>query len=64
MRAAGLLMTAIGVLLLVAPIAVALLLGWSQFLAQGSAMVGLYGLLMVMGLALVAVGRRTARPRP
>ena len=64
MRAAGLLMMAIGAVLLVAPVIVAVLLGWSQFLAQGAAMVGLYALLMVMGLALVAVGRRTARQGP
>lgn len=64
MRAAGLLMMVIGAVLLAAPIAVVFLLGWTRFLAQGSAMVGLYGLLMVMGLALVEVGRRTARERP
>jgi hypothetical protein len=64
MRFAGLLMMAIGVVLVVATAGVALAMGWGAFLAQGTAMVALYGLLLVMGVALVLVGRRTAFPRP
>ena len=64
MRAAGLLMMVIGVVLVIAPFGVVAAMGWRPFLALGAAMTALFALLVVMGAGLVVVGRRTAFPRP
>ena len=63
MKAAGILMMVIGVVLVIAPVAVAASMGAAFVRDQGPAMVALYGLLVVMGAALIVVGRQTAFPR-
>lgn len=63
MRAAGILMMVIGVVLVITPLGVAASMGAAFIQGQSPAMVALYGLLIVMGIALVVVGRQTAFPR-
>ena len=64
MRAAGILMMVIGVVLVIAPLTVAALMGAAFVQDQSPAMVALYGLLVVMGAALIVVGKQTAFPKP
>lgn len=63
MRAAGILMMVIGGVLVIAPLVVAASMGSGFVRDLGPAMLALYGLLVVMGAALIVVGRQTAFPR-
>lgn len=63
MRAAGILMIVIGLVLVIAPLGVAASMGAAFVQGQSPAMVALYGLLVVMGAALIVVGKQTAFPK-
>ena len=64
MRAAGILMMVIGLVLVIAPLGVAASVGATFVQGQSPAMLALYGLLVVMGAALIVVGKQTAFPKP
>ena len=64
MRVAGVLMMAIGLLMVGAALFVVVVLGWSAFVAQGVTMMALYGLIVAMGAALIFLGARTGFPKP
>lgn len=63
MRAAGILMMVIGLVLVIAPLGVAASMGAAFVQGQSAAMLALYGLLVVMGAALIVVGKQTAFPK-
>lgn len=63
MRSAGIPMMVIGLILVIAPLGVAASMGAAFVQGQSPTMLALYGLLVVMGAALIVVGRHTAFPR-
>lgn len=56
-------MMVIGLVLVIAPLGVAASMGAAFVQGQSAAMLALYGLLVVMGVALIVVGKQTAFPR-
>lgn len=56
-------MMVIGLVLVIAPLGVAASMGAAFVQGQSPAMVALYGLLVVIGAALIVVGKQTAFPR-
>lgn len=67
MRVAGLLMTAIGIVLIIVPVGMlgmALSGGAPDLANMGLPLIGLFGLLVVLGASLVWVGLKAAFQKP